>query len=141
MLSVSIHKDIGEYTEKVVGKLSLRTLACVAGGLATSVAAACASYFAFGIPVSDATLPVMACSMPFWLAGFWKPKGMTAEKYIPLRAAHALGDGKLSYKTGFLVEAPGTAEDLRGKADRKARRLARRKGAELREPSEAQNQR
>ena len=26
MLSVSVHKDIGEYTEKVVGKLSARTL-------------------------------------------------------------------------------------------------------------------
>ena len=38
MLSVSVHKDIGEYTEKVVGKLSARTLACTAGGLVTAVA-------------------------------------------------------------------------------------------------------
>ena len=30
-LSVAVHKDIGEYTEKVVGKLSLRTLVCVVG--------------------------------------------------------------------------------------------------------------
>ena len=37
MLSVTVHKDIGEYTEKVVGKLSARTLACTAGGLAASV--------------------------------------------------------------------------------------------------------
>ena len=42
MLSVSVHKDIGEYTEKVVGKLSARTLACTAGGLASAVAAAAA---------------------------------------------------------------------------------------------------
>ena len=34
MLSVSVHKDIGEYTEKVVGKLSARTLACTVGGSA-----------------------------------------------------------------------------------------------------------
>ena len=40
MLSVSVHKDIGEYTEKVVGKLSARTLACTAGGLVTAVAVA-----------------------------------------------------------------------------------------------------
>ena len=39
-LSVAVHKDIGEYREKVVGKLSLRTLCCVALGLAASVAAA-----------------------------------------------------------------------------------------------------
>ena len=84
MLSVAVHKDIGEYTEKVVGKMSVRTLACTAGGLAASVAAAAASYFCLGIEVSNATLPVMACSMPFWLAGFWRPKGLVAEKFILL---------------------------------------------------------
>ena len=26
----------------------------------------------------------MAVSMPFWLAGFWRPKGMKAEKFLPL---------------------------------------------------------
>ena len=40
MLSVAVHKDISEYTEKVVGKLSARTLACVVGGLAASIGAA-----------------------------------------------------------------------------------------------------
>ena len=59
MLSVSVHKDIGEYTEKVVGKLSARTLFCVIGGLIASVAAASVVDFGFGVPVSDATLPVM----------------------------------------------------------------------------------
>ena len=50
MLSVSVHKDIGEYTEKVVGKLSARTLACTAGGLASAVAAAAVANLALGIP-------------------------------------------------------------------------------------------
>ena len=36
MLSVRVQKDIGEYTEKIVGKLSARTLACLAGGLASA---------------------------------------------------------------------------------------------------------
>ena len=54
-LSVAVHKDIGEYQEKVVGKLSLRTLLCVAGGLAASVATASALYAALGVePVSPA---------------------------------------------------------------------------------------
>ena len=94
MLSVTIHKDISEYQEKVVGKLSARTLACVTGGLLASIAAAAGVYFGLGIPVSDATLPVMAVSMPFWLAGFWRPKGMKAEKFLPLyieHTAHGLG--------------------------------------------------
>ena len=32
MLSVRVQKDIGEYEEKIVGKMSLRTLACVSLG-------------------------------------------------------------------------------------------------------------
>ena len=138
MLSVAVHKDIGEYTEKVVGKMSVRTLACTAGGLAASVAAAAVSYFCLGIEVSDATLPVMACSMPFWLAGFWRPKGLTAEKFIPLYLGHALGDGKLAYSTGFTTEAASLLETLPEKPDRKSRRKAKRKGAELYEPSKAE---
>ena len=37
-----VHKDISEYEEKVVGKLSARVAACVGGGIAASVAAAAA---------------------------------------------------------------------------------------------------
>ena len=90
MLSVTVHKDIGEYTEKVVGKLSARTLACTAGGLAASVGAAAAVHLGLGVEVADATLPVMAASM------------LPAERPRP---------------------------------DRRARRAARRKGAEIAEPS------
>jgi hypothetical protein len=135
MLSVSIHKDIGEYTEKVVGKLSARTLVCVIGGLCASVAAAAVTYFGFGIPVSDATLPVMVCSMPFWLAGFWRPKGMKAEKFIPLVFEHVFGDGKLLYSTGFTTQCSGLLEHIAAKPDKRAARRAKRKGAELYEPS------
>jgi hypothetical protein len=135
MLSVSIHKDIGEYTEKVVGKLSLRTLLCVVGGLAVSVGIAAALYFGFGINPSNATLPVMACSMPFWLAGFWRPKGLKAEEFCRLYAAHALSDGKLLYASGFLAEAPQVAEKIAAKPDRRYRRRSKRKGAEKHEPS------
>jgi len=135
MLSVSIHKDIGEYTEKVVGKMSLRTLSCVVGGLAVSVGVAALLYLGFGVNPSDATLPVMACSMPFWLAGFWRPKGLRAEEFCRLYAAHALSDGKLLYAPGFLVEAPQVAEGIAAKPDGRYRRRSRRKGAERHEPS------
>jgi hypothetical protein len=138
MLSVSVHKDIGEYTEKVVGKLSARTLFCVIGGLIASVAAASVVDFGFGVPVSDATLPVMAASMPFWLAGFWRPRGLAAEKFIPLYLRHLTGDGHLTYATGLYTQAPGLVALSIPKADRKAARRARRKGAELYEPSSTQ---
>ena len=131
MLSVSVHKDIGEYTEKVVGKLSARTLACTAGGLASAVAAAAVANLALGIPVDATTLPVMAASMPFWLLGFWRPKGLPPERFLPLVASHALGDGKIAYTTG---SRPGSIAGPVGcaKTSRRARREARRKGAERR---------
>ena len=40
MQVVYVHKDISEFEEKVVGKLSARVAACVGGGIAASVAAA-----------------------------------------------------------------------------------------------------
>lgn len=129
MLSVSVHKDIGEYTEKVVGKLSARTLACTAGGLASAAAVAAVLNLALGVPVDAATLPVMAASMPFWLLGFWRPKGLPAEKYMALLANHTLGDGKLVYATGcHPASVAGSVACAR--TDRRARRASRRKGAE-----------
>lgn len=138
MLSVTVHKDIGEYTEKVVGKMSARTLGCTAGGIGASFGAAALSYFAFGIPVSDATIPVMAASMPFWLAGFWRPKGLKAEKFIPLWLDHVLGDGKLLYSTAGRFPSESLA---RQRVDRKATRRAWRKGAEKRDLSEEETER
>ena len=60
MLSVSVHKDIGEYTEKVVGKLSARTLACTAGGLASAVAVAAVGNLVLDVPADAMTLPASA---------------------------------------------------------------------------------
>lgn len=131
MLSVSVHKDIGEYTEKVVGKLSARTLACTAGGLASAVAVAAVGNLALGVPVDAMTLPVMAASMPFWLLGFWRPKGLPAEKFLPLFSEHVLGSGKLVYATGSRPDALAGSVGCE-KVDRRARRASRRKGAETR---------
>ena len=43
-LRIPVQKDIGEYEEKIVGKMSLRTLACVSLGFGSAVGAA-----AFGV--------------------------------------------------------------------------------------------
>jgi hypothetical protein len=137
MLSVTVHKDIGEYTEKIVGKLSARTLACTAGGIGAAVGTAAFVYLGLGIPVSDATMPVMAASMPFWLLGFWRPRGLKAEEFLPLYLDHALDDGVVTYRTGS--DPAGMAGDIAcEKTDRRARRAAARKGAERREPSKEQ---
>ena len=133
-LHVSVHKDIGEYTEKIVGKLSARTLVCVTGGLATSVAVAAFFYFVLHIEVSYATLPVMAASMPFWLAGFWRPRGMKAEEFLPLWWAHVSSDDRIVYVSGPSLIQDRLVEEIAEKQDRRASRRAKRKGAELYEP-------
>lgn len=97
-LQIPIQKDIGEYQEKIVGKMSFRTLVCVAGGFASTIAAACIVYFGFGVPVANATLPVMAAALPFWLAGFWRPFGMKLEEFLPLFADHHLSVQHMLYR-------------------------------------------
>lgn len=133
-LQIPIQKDIGEYQEKIVGKMSFRTLVCVAGGFASTIAAACIVYFGFGVPVANATLPVMAASLPFWLAGFWRPFGMKLEEFLPLFADHHLSVQHMLYRPCAAVAAPAH-EEKRPKQTRKQRRSFKKKGGELYEPS------
>lgn len=139
-LQIPVQKDIGEYQEKIVGKMSLRALVCVGGGFASAIAVACIVYFVFHIEVGNATLPVMAASLPFWLAGFWRPFGMKLEEFLPLFIDHRLGCQHMGYEPCALAAALAESGPKPGKPSRKARRASRRKGAELREPSESQEE-
>lgn len=136
-LQIPIQKDIGEYQEKIVGKMSLRTLVCVTGGFACAIAVACVIYFVFHIEVGSATLPVMAAALPFWLAGFWRPYGMKLEEFLPLFIDQHFRPQRLLYSTADPFEATGPVP---GKPSRKSRKLIKRKGAELREPSKQAGQ-
>lgn len=140
MQVVYVHKDIGEYEEKVLGKLSARVVVCIAGGLGTSVLAAAFAHLALGVAVADASLPVMACSMPFWLAAFWRPKGLKPEEFLPLAIRHRLEDGRLVYEPGFLAAEDAWPQQEEKKKPSGQRRLARawRKGGELYEPTREQ---
>ena len=130
MLSVKVQKDIGEYTEKIVGKLSMRTLACLAGGLAAAVAVAALCHLGLGIEVSDASLPVMCACLPFWLVGFWRPCGMPFERFAPLWLDFHLEDQRLLLRSTPVLEG-GCPRVEAGRPGRKARRKSKRKGAEL----------
>lgn len=126
-LQIPIQKDIGEYEEKIIGKLSFRTLICVAGGFIAAIAVAAICHFWIGIEVADAAFPVMCASIPFWLAGFWRPFGMRAEKFAPLLANHCLKEQRLIYSS---PKHPALAQIEKGAPSRRARRIAKRKGAE-----------
>ena len=133
-LRIAVQKDIGEYEEKIVGKMSLRTLACVGAGFAGAVATAAFIHFALGADVSNAAPVVMLSSMPFWLAGFWRPFGMRAEEFVPLLWRHATNNQKLTYEPCLAVDLT-RLEAKRPAMRRASRKKATRKGAELYEPS------
>ena len=125
-LQIPVQKDIGEYEQKIVGKMSLRTLVCVAGGFASAIGVAAFCYFVMGIQVANATFPVMCAAMPFWLAGFWRPFGMKAEQFLPLFIEQHANDQRLLYSSSPNPElarlVPGKQKD----------RSWKRKGAENR---------
>lgn len=133
-LSVKVQKDIGSYEEKVVGKLSIRTLACVIGGIASAIGAAALCHFGLGIDVADASLPVMAASLPFWLTGFFRPHHMKPEVFVPLWFEHEFGQTRLFFTPSFALE-DGSSALVGGKPSRRARKRANAKGVEHYEPS------
>ena len=106
-------------------------------GFASAIAAAAIVYFGLGIEVGNATLPVMAAALPFWLAGFWRPFGMRAEELLPLLAAHEFSPQLLAYEPCLAAGLPEGAPRP-GRPGRRARRRVRKKGAELYEPSKNQ---
>lgn len=125
-LRIPVQKDIGEYEEKIVGKMSLRTLACVSLGFGSAVGAAAFVHLGLHADVADAAFPIMLCSMPFWLAGFWRPFGMRAEELLPLLAAHELSrscsrtsPASPGASRGLAAPGPpGTSREAQGKEER-----------------------
>lgn len=136
-LHMPVQKDIGEYEEKIVGKMTLRTIACLALGFGSAIAAGALFRLALGLEASTMALPIMLCSMPFWLAGFWRPLGMRAEELAPLLWAHETNGQRLAYAPCLAQGLPERPVEP-GRPGRRSTRKAKRKGAELREPSKGQ---
>ena len=135
-LRIPVQKDIGEYEEKIVGKMSLRTLACVSLGFGSAVGAAAFVHLGLRADVADAAFPIMLCSMPFWLAGFWRPFGMKLEEFLPLLWEHSMNSQTMLYDTGDALAGCACTGPVAGKPSRKARRRAKRKGAEVHGPEQ-----
>ena len=135
-LQIPIQKDIGEYDEKIVGKLTLRTLCCLALGFSAAVAVAAVAHLGLKADVSAMMLPIMAAALPFWLAGFCKPYGLPFERFVPLLASHALNNQSLVYRSCAAIEK---ASHPNGKKPRKKtqheKRAFRKKGSENYEPT------
>lgn len=118
MLSVTVHKNIAEYQPKIVGKLTMRTLISLAGALGSSILAGLYIYFVLGWNVGDSTLIIYAVSLPFWLCGFFRPKGMPFEKFFPLWIKAKFTDDRIFYTPSLymagIVETPETKAKEKG---------------------------
>lgn len=135
-LHIPIQKDIGEYEQKLFGDMSIRTCACLAGGFATAVLTALACWLWLGIDPSDAAFAIMLATLPFWLAGFWRPRGMAFERFLPLLARHHMTCRHFEYAPSHRA---GACEPLAlepRKLTHREKRRTYRKGAELYEPAE-----
>lgn len=135
-LQIPIQKDIGEYDEKIVGKLTLRTLCCLALGFSAAVAVAAVAHLGLKADVSAMTFPIMVAALPFWLAGFCKPYGLPFERFVPLLASHALNNQALTYRSCAAIEKAGLMpEGKPRKRTRREKRAFRKKGSENYEPT------
>ena len=71
----------------------------------------------------------MASSMPFWLLGFWKPKGMRPERFVPLALRHHASAGTLVYESSLcLAEGPQEEPAKPAITPRKFNKLMRKVG-------------
>ena len=127
-LHIPIQKDIGEYEEKIIGRMSARTLLCVSCGFAAAIAVGAACFLVLRVDPSSATFPVMCACLPFWLAGFWRPYGMKLEEFLPHLISFHANDQTLLASACLEVAPVGPKA---GKRNRRYLRTVNRKGAEL----------
>lgn len=136
MLSVAVHKDVAEYQPKIIGKLTTRTLVSIVGALGVSLASGIYMQFVLGLSVTENIWIIYMASLPFWLCGFYRPKGMKFEEFLPVWVQHRLSSNRLSYipsmmKLGYVQKN----DERKGKKyDKQYRKLIRSKGVEAYSP-------
>lgn len=136
MLSVAVHKDIAEYQPKIIGKLTARTLVSIVGAIGFSVLAGCYMYFVLGLDVGDNMVIIYAVSLPCWLCGFYRPKGMPFERFFPLWLQYAMSNNKLFYKPTMIRMGLVITDTERKVYGKEYRKLLKRKGIEAYSPRE-----
>jgi hypothetical protein len=135
-LSVVIHKDVAEYQPKLIGGLTTRTLICIVGALGMSILTGIYIYFVLGLNVADNAWMIYVVSMPFWLCGFIRPRGMKFEEYASLWLRHQISDNRLPHipsmiKMGYVDKKTRSRAK---KYDKLYRKFTRSRGIEAYSP-------
>lgn len=139
MLAVAVHKDVAEYQPKIIGKLTARTLVCIICAVGLSLLCGLYIHFVLGLQVTDHMIVIYAVSLPFWCAGFWRPKGLPFERFAVLWLQHQFADNHLFYtptmvKMGYVESNHARKEKIYAKEERKF--LEKTKGIEAYSPRE-----
>lgn len=118
-LKVEIQKDPNEYKPKIFAGLTMRTLVCLASAVLIAIAIGAYSWWVLGIPSDVSMYVVIAATVPFWLAGFWRPMRMEPERYVVLWLRRNFGKTKLfyeslPYRNGIVTPAPEPAKTSEG---------------------------
>jgi|GEM_PF-4750091 len=114
MLSVLVHKDVGEYEPKIFGKLTTRTLVSIVGAISLSLISSIYLAFILKVSVAENSWMIYAVSIPFWLTGFTKPYGMHFEDFFTAWLRHWLSCSRIMYiptyvKLGYSAKIQGGA--------------------------------
>ena len=137
MLSVAIHKDVGEYQPKIVGKLSARTIICIIGAVGSSLLTAAYITFVLGLQTSDFMIVIYAISIPFWLCGFMRPQGLKFEVFAKYWLEYNFTDKHIHFIPSFKLAGFDERCDERKERkiyDKELRKLTNEPGIEAYSP-------
>lgn len=95
VVSRDMGRDTSRYEKRSFMGLPWRTLACASGAVASCVAVANGSAWLFGFPTDATYVAGALASAPFWVAAFWRPKGLLPEEWVPLWARQTFGPVRL----------------------------------------------
>lgn len=138
MLSVAVHKDVAEYKPKIIGKLTIRTLLSICGAVGSAVLAGLYLNFILGASVTANSFIIYVVSTPFWLIGFWSPKGMKFEEFLSAWIRHKLSHPKIYYVPSMIkmnyIKDNSNKKGKRNIYDKQYRKFIRIRGIECYSP-------
>jgi hypothetical protein len=120
MLSVPIQKDIGEYEEKIVGGLTIRTFIALVIGCALGAAEGLVGHYLMHIDIDSLSIFIFVTVMAAFAAGYVKPLDMPMKDALPFLIRQNLTGMPLKYRSslGLALVDLGKEQDKERKADK-----------------------
>jgi hypothetical protein len=125
-VEVRIPKEICEYTEKIIGGLSIRQLIAFTVAIISGVSSYFITRFYFGASLAGDVCIIVV--LPIFAVGFIKKNGLTFEKYAALILRHKFGKNKRKYKTDLFIDMIVSTDTSKGVNKNVVSKTAKEKG-------------